>query len=157
MHLMQEKKFYGYKHWTLEEVPRCFYVGKGLITRPGELTSRNKKWRGIVKRLGYRVEICVGPISEDKSFQWETFNILEEGTFTNNYHHNDDLDIGCNFTYGGEGVSGYIFSKENKTRLSEILQAINKRPEVRKNKKIAYVKLKSEFKAIDIANKLGIM
>jgi hypothetical protein len=23
-------RFYGYKHWTLEEIPRCFYVGKGI-------------------------------------------------------------------------------------------------------------------------------
>lgn len=31
---MDERCFYGYKHWTLENVSRCFYVGKGLRGRP---------------------------------------------------------------------------------------------------------------------------
>lgn len=36
-------EFYGYKHWTLEEFPRCFYVGKGIASRAYSKRSRNHK------------------------------------------------------------------------------------------------------------------
>lgn len=131
----QNNRFYGYKHWTLEEIPRCFYVGKGTKERPNG-GRRNHKWYAIVKRLGLRVEVCIGPISEEKAFQWETFNIVEEDTYTKNHHHNDDMDIGCNFTYGGEGTSGYSFKRSPETRkkMSIAQKIVQNRPEIKERK-----------------------
>lgn len=99
-------RFYGYKHWTLEETSRCFNVGKGLKGR-ADSDRRNHKWHAIVKRYGLRVEICYGPVTNEEACTWEIDNILKEGTFTINHSHDDPIDIGCNFTKGGEGVSGF--------------------------------------------------
>jgi len=111
-------RFYGYKHWTLEEVQRCFYVGKGQKDRPFHRKSRNHKWKAIAKRLGCRVEVCIGPILHEKVLLWETFNIIEENTYTNNFHYNDDFDIGCNFSYGGIGPIGWTVTEETRKKMS---------------------------------------
>jgi len=59
-----------------------------------------------------------------------------------------------------------VFQTDRSVRSEEIKKEVEKmfnvkvekvNTQIRKNKKIAYVKLKSEFKAIDLANKLGIM
>jgi hypothetical protein len=63
-------RFYGYKHWTLEEVPRCFYVGKGIKDR-AHSKDRGKKWHAIVERLGLRVEECAGPMTNRRACTWE--------------------------------------------------------------------------------------
>lgn len=111
------QKFYGYKHWTLESVPRCFYVGKGLRDRPEKRNQRNHKWKAIVVRFGYRVEICVGPISNEEACLWEIAEIHHEGTFFR-IHNHDELDIGCNFTHGGDGVSGWQHDVTSKLKMS---------------------------------------
>jgi hypothetical protein len=103
--MKQRKRCYGYKHWTLEECPRCFYVGKGVAGRAESDRSRNHKWHAVVKRFSVRVEICVGPIANDAALQWEIENIAAEKTFSATHEHDCD-DIGCNFTIGGDGVVG---------------------------------------------------
>jgi len=59
-----------------------------------------------------------------------------------------------------------MFEIDRRARKPEIKQEIEKlfavkvqdvRTLIRKNKKIAYIKLKPEFKAINIATKLGMM
>src|SRR4051812_11589362 len=109
-----DQRFYGYKHWTLEDLPRCFNVGKGLINRPSQIISRNHKWRAISKRFGLRVEVCVGPIEHFDACFWEIDNIKVMGTYSTNHSHDDPNDIGCNFTFGGEGGSGRIPSDEER-------------------------------------------
>lgn len=116
---MNEVRFYGYKHWTLEEVPRCFYVGKGLESRPQSSRQRNHKWYAIVKRLGIRVEVCLGPVTNEEACDWEILNIELEKTFTTNHDHNDDNDIGCNLDRGGRGVVGYVWTKQQRKNVSE--------------------------------------
>lgn len=101
-----QSKFYGYKHWTLEEAPRCFYVGKGVIVRPTS-KARNHKWKAVVERYGVHVEICMGPVSNEEACAWEIENILRERTYTINHDHDNFHDIGCNFTKGGEGSTGH--------------------------------------------------
>jgi hypothetical protein len=76
-----EKRFFGYKHWTLEDSPRCFYVGKGISARPRKRSSRNHKWHAIVKRFGLRVEVCIGSVTNDEACAWEVDNIASMGTF----------------------------------------------------------------------------
>lgn len=65
-----------------------------------------------------------------------------------------------------EGENTLVFEVNRRARKGEIKKEIEKMFEVkvekirtliRKNKKIAYVKLKKENLAIDLANKLGIM
>lgn len=125
---MNEKRFYGYKHWTLEEVSRCFNVGKGLSSRSTETRSRNHKWHAIVKRLGLRVEVCFGPVTNDEARVWEITNIELTGTFSTNHHHNDDTDIGCNFTRGGEGNEGWVPTKETRENISRMKKIGFNRP-----------------------------
>lgn len=112
-------RFYGYKHWTLEDPSRCFNVGKGRKCRPHSKNDRNHKWHHNVKRLGLRVEVCIGPVTEDEAWTWEKENIKLMGTRSNNHVHNDDTDIGCNFTDGGEGGSGRVKSLEERAKLSK--------------------------------------
>jgi hypothetical protein len=116
---MKEKdslRFYGYKHWTLEESPRCFYVGKGLVKRPFS-DRRSPKWHAVVKRFGLRVEVCVGPISNEEAIQWEINTIKNVETFTNDFKHNGE-NINCNFTTGGEGGSGHIVCDDARAKIS---------------------------------------
>jgi len=123
--------FYGYKHWTLEDQPRCFNVGRGRKGRPESL-ARNHKWHGIVKRYGLRVEIIVGfkcgnhvhDLGEkchanEEANSWEVEWVVKENTFSINHSHDDPNDIGCNFTRGGGGVAGWIPSEESKRKNSE--------------------------------------
>ena len=116
-----DNRFYGYKHWTLEEAPRCFYVGKGVANRPGSQRGRNHKWRAVTKRLGLRVEVCIGPVTDAEACAWEIEQITQEGTFSQCHDHDSD-DIGCNFTRGGEGVAGCVWSQSRRERVSVCLK-----------------------------------
>lgn len=109
-------RFYGYKHWTLEEPARCFYVGKGIAGRANS-KRRNHKWTAVMKRFGLRVEMCVGPITNDEACAWEFANIASEATFSTCHDH-DAVDIGCNFTLGGEGTPGRLVPPEQRERIA---------------------------------------
>jgi large subunit ribosomal protein L23 len=59
-----------------------------------------------------------------------------------------------------------VFEVDRSVKKEEIKKEVEKvfnvkvdkvNVQIRKNKKLAYIKLKPEFKAIDLANKLGIM
>lgn len=125
------ERFYVYKHWTLELVPRCFYVGRGLENRSLSKRNRNHKWYAIVKRYGLRVEVCIGPINFEASNECEIEWIARENTFSTNHSHDDPSDIGCNFTLGGGGVVGLRqrWSDETNKRRSCSLKAYKKTPE----------------------------
>ncbi len=118
-------RFYGYKHWTLEESPRCFYVGKGLCSRTHSHRSRNHKWHAVVRRFGLRVEICVGPVTNQEACAWEIEQIVREGTFSECHAH-DAEDICCNFTRGGDGVEGYKHSFATLKRMSRSISLANR-------------------------------
>ena len=126
-----DQRFYGYKHWTLEATPRCFNVGKGLKARSHQKNSRNHKWRAIVKRYGLRVEICVGPTDHFTACAWEIENIALMNTFSTNHSHDDDADIGCNLTHGGEGGFGRVVSVEERLKHSHDAKAQWADPEKR--------------------------
>lgn len=78
-------RFYGYKHWTLEDPPRCFNVGKGVKKRPKQASNRNHKWHSVVKRFGLRVEVCIGPIEHFDACSWEIKTIETMGTYSTNH------------------------------------------------------------------------
>ncbi len=120
------ERFYGYKHWTLEDPPRCFNVGKGVKKRPWN-KRRNHKWHAISKRLGLRVEVCIGPVINQEACAWEIEQIAAMGTFSTNHSHTDDADIGCNFTKGGEGNLGRSDPWSSKARENHLAaNAVNK-------------------------------
>ena len=110
-------KFFGYKHWTLEDPSRCFNVGKGLKGRAHSHKRRNHKWHAIVKRYGLRIEVCVGPVFNEEACTWEIEQIAVMQTFTINHSHDDQDDIGCNLTKGGEGTAGRFASDETREKI----------------------------------------
>lgn len=110
--------YFGYKHWTLEEPPRCFNVGKGLSGRANSHKNRNHKWHAVVKRLGLRVEICVESLTNFDACAWEIEQIVQENTFSTNHSHDDQIDIGCNFTRGGDGGPGHRWTPESRAKQS---------------------------------------
>lgn len=110
--------YYGYKHWTLEETPRCFYVGKGRKIRPYTHQGRNHKWHAVVKRYGLRVEVCVEMTTNDEICAWEIATIALERTLSKNHSHDDSTDIGCNFTRGGNGKDECHTTAETRAKQS---------------------------------------
>jgi len=114
------RRFFGYKHWTLENNPRCFYVGKGLEGRAQWLKQRSRKHRWVQETLGCRIEVCsefFTETAEIDALQWEVENIVIENSYTTQYAHTLD-DIRCNFTKGGEGVTGNHVSRGKGRKLS---------------------------------------
>jgi hypothetical protein len=121
--ITEESIYYGYKHYTLELAPRCFYVGRGIKGRPFDLRQRNHKHKAIVSQYGCRVEVCAGPMTFEESNSWEVEHIALEGTYTTCYKYHSE-DIGCNFTLGGGGTQGCTTGKLGDSNPA-------KRPEIR--------------------------
>ena len=107
-------KFYIYVHYTTDGVP--FYVGKGKANRCLHKHSRSYWWDNVVSKYGYFIEIKEINLNEDESFQKEIYWIdyfgrkqLKEGTL-------------INLTDGGEGVSGRIFTQQEKDERSKFFK-----------------------------------
>jgi hypothetical protein len=49
---------------------------------------------------------------------WEIEEIFNEKTYSTCYHHNT-LDIGCNFTLGGDGVTGKILNTRARAAIGD--------------------------------------
>jgi hypothetical protein len=113
------KPYFGYKHMTLEDPPRCFNVGKGKGNRAYSHHNRNHKWHAIVKRLGLHVKVCVGFTDSECACAWEIENVAKENTFSTNHSHDDPIDIGCNFTRGGDGKPGFHVSLQTRQKQRE--------------------------------------
>jgi len=126
---LDDKRFYGYKHWTLEKIPRCFYVGKGLIRRPYD-GRRSKKWHAVVKAFGLRVEICIGPVTNKEAIDWEILTIKTTGTYSKNYIYRGN-DVSCNFTQGGDGASGRQLSSDARLKIGDAQRGKEKSSETR--------------------------
>jgi hypothetical protein len=122
----QNKKYYIYIHYTLDKVP--FYVGKGVKNRCLDKANRSKWWNNVVCKYGYYIKIQEINLNEDECFQREVFWI--------NYFGRKQLKEGTlvNLTNGGEGVSGRVYTKEERLLKSNFwkenltfLQKIGKR------------------------------
>ena len=83
-----------------------FYVGKGKGKRAWVKKGRNYYWNNVVNKYGYIVEIIKSNLSEEEAFIQEKFYI-------------DYYKPCCNFTKGGEGISGYKFSIESLRKKSK--------------------------------------
>jgi hypothetical protein len=104
--------YYVYAHQRLDD-DSIFYIGKGHGKRAWEVGKRNKHWKGIVNKAGYRVLILQDGMSETDSFTLEKYLIA--------FYGRADLGEGrlVNMTDGGEGTSGRNQTQETRKNISE--------------------------------------
>lgn len=105
--------FFTYVDWTLEDVSRPFYVGKGDLKRT-QRVERNPYWKNIAAKHGWRREIVLATKDESFAFEEEKRRIAELGTFEDGTPGR----WGANLTEGGEGASGYKHTDETRMLLS---------------------------------------
>lgn len=105
-----------YEDWTLETIPRCFYIGKGSEERISRLKRNNKKHACVVENYGQRRIVVFETFIEQEAFDYERKMILERCVHHRSQNYNG---IGCNLTLGGQGNSGRVFSKETCQKISE--------------------------------------
>src|SRR5260221_3103689 len=98
------KQFHVYEDWTLEEVPRCFYVGKGDDDRVIRL-KRNEHHTEVATHFGQRREVVFSSENELEAFDYERVLIKELHVHPRDPEYNG---IGCNRTLGGQGNSGRV-------------------------------------------------
>lgn len=101
--------FYVYIHRRKTD-NKVFYVGKGRGYRAYASDSRNDHWKSTVAKHGYSVEIVYENLTEEESFVLEKDAILEFGYFGHPL---------TNKTMGGEGISGYRHTVENKKKMAD--------------------------------------
>lgn len=65
-----EKKFYVYKHVKLDS-NETFYVGKGIRDRAFSKFHRNKYWKNIVNKHGYKIVIIKNNLYEKEALLLE--------------------------------------------------------------------------------------
>ena len=102
-----------------------FYIGKGKDGRKDRL-SRNPIHDRISRKHGHAVVVLYDNLTEEEAFFYERETI-------ENLEFDEGYEIPCkncgeftgkfsyltNFTFGGEGVSGYNFSEETKKIISK--------------------------------------
>jgi hypothetical protein len=106
-----EQKFFVYVDFRGDD-GKPFYVGKGTERRVQELKrnvvhSRIKNKHGMFRKTVFETH------SEQESLEKEIQLIRELQT------HIDHGNGGANFTLGGEGISGYKHSDEQREKMSE--------------------------------------
>lgn len=108
---LADHKFYVYVHSRLSS-GEPFYVGKGSDTRAYDKVRRNTLWKRIVAKDGGRfLNYIVKNVDEELAF-------LVEEEMIDKYRQ---LEVKlANFTDGGEGMSGYRFTDEQRARRSEL-------------------------------------
>jgi hypothetical protein len=113
-----EQKFFVYVDYR-EDDRKPFYVGKGTEGRTKDL-QRNELHTNIKKKHGMVRKILFENLSESESFEKEIQLIQELRT------HIDFREGGANLTFGGEGVSGYKYTKEQREKLWDNPEHIKK-------------------------------
>lgn len=119
------EKFYIYLHKTADTL-ETFYVGKGKDNRAWSIQGRSKFWNRVKERHGLIVELVSTGLSEQDAFSKEKELIK--------FYGRRDRGEGSlvNLTDGGEGVSGLIWSDENRAKFKEFFKGEN-HPNYRKD------------------------
>ena len=104
---MIDRRFYVYIHRRKTD-GRVFYVGKGMGERLTKHDNRNIHWRRIVSKHGFTAHKVSADMPEPCALSFERALIAAIGR--------QNL---CNMTDGGDGISGYRFSEEQRKRISE--------------------------------------
>lgn len=105
--------FYVYEHWRSDK-ETCFYVGKGKGGRAYDLVRRSRHHQNVINYLmknNFPVEVRIVEtnLTENDAFDLERRRIA--------FWRAAGLDL-CNKTDGGEGVVGYVFTAEDRAKLS---------------------------------------
>lgn len=104
------KFYYVYLHKKFD-TDEVFYVGKGKGARYKSNRNRNKHWHNVVNKHGLKYEILVSSIDEELA-------MLCEIELIDKYKK---LNIClCNYTNGGDGVSGYKHTAETIEKMKQI-------------------------------------
>ena len=102
-------QFYTYVHRRQDD-NLIFYVGKGQKRRAWSKKGRNKHWHNTVKKHGYVVEIWNYFLSEKDAFE-------DEMKLISNMP--DCMKL-TNLTLGGEGMSGYKYTEQQREKKRQI-------------------------------------
>ncbi len=105
-------QFYVYAHRRLDN-DQVFYVGKGKGRRAQQTQSRNRWWKFIASKHGFRVELLHRDLTEDEAFKLERVEIARFGR-----------GILCNNSDGGEGPAGAKHSEEARRRKRAVTRSI---------------------------------
>lgn len=108
-----ENIFYIYRHIRLDD-NSIFYVGKGKKYRSKEKSNRNKHWKNIVNKCGFKSEILFENLNEELALLIESELICKYKFLGINL---------VNYTDGGEGISGYKHTEKTKKLMSEKAKA----------------------------------
>lgn len=105
-------KYYVYLHVKLTN-GEPFYVGKGSGRRAFNKHNRSVYWKRIVDKYGYDIIFLEDNLTEEESFELETYWIMRIGRI--------DLGSGTliNYSDGGYGGTRRKLTEEHKRKLSE--------------------------------------
>lgn len=110
-----EDKFYTYIHLT-EDTEEVFYVGKGKKDRCCSLDGRSLWWEHVVNKHGFVVVIDKINLDEQAAFD-------REKELISFYGRRQQGGVLVNLTDGGEGVSGRVFTLEDRKKISDRVKA----------------------------------
>lgn len=116
--------YYVYIH-RKADTKEVFYVGKGHGNRAFTKVNRSALWQNVVNKHGYIVEFIEVGLQEWAAFELEVDYIA--------YYGRRDTGHGnlVNFTDGGEGTSGHIWTDEMKAWRSVETTKQMRNPEMR--------------------------
>jgi hypothetical protein len=115
--------FYVYAHYKPDG--NIFYIGKGHGGRAWKTSGRGEFWyRTVRKHGGYHIVLLHKQLTEDEAFQKEK----EEIEF---WGRRKDGGFLINLTDGGDGVSGYKFTKEQYAKVKAVAQKRSQDPAYR--------------------------
>ena len=118
-----DNRFYIYAYIRLDR-NNYFYIGKGTGNRCYEHhTGRNKHFKNIINSIDYKIEILYDNLTENEALELEVKTIhdlvFNEGYSIeiNGYNTKNENHL-VNQTWGGEGVSGYTHTEEERKKCS---------------------------------------
>ena len=119
------KKFYVYAYMRLD-TNTYFYIGKGTGKRYKELwTGRTEHFKNIVNKIPYKIEFLYNNLTEQEALQLE-MNTIYDLVFNEGYsiaiqgYNKKSEKYLVNCTFGGEGISGYKYTEEQRKRCARL-------------------------------------
>ena len=112
----EASSFYVYLHKRLD-TGEVFYVGKGCGRRANVRSGRSAMWIRIAAKHGFSAEVIYQGLTEAQAFSVEASEIASRAPV-------------CNFTAGGEGISGYRHTEATKKALRDAHVGRSQRAEV---------------------------
>lgn len=119
-----QNKYYVYAH-TIPTTKEIFYIGKGSGNRAYR-KNRNKHWNNIVnKHGGFGIVILFNCLTEEDAFR------IEKSLISG--FKKDGL-CKANYSFGGEGCSGYKWTEAQRLKHSKLQKSITKGRDIQASK-----------------------